>query len=345
MRIEFNTQGETLEGLRTLLYIVERELASRNPQTDKDVAPQMPAAEESKYRGAVFDPDTGVVLTRPEAADFGVTIKNGALDARQAFGGAHPLSDEANVISRANNGNPLPPTPPSAAATAPAVSTPAPSAATGAANGLPTPPAPITPPAPASPGVAAERDSNGDPYDARIHSEARTKNNDGSWRFRRKLDEAVKASVLAEIRSAPVGSAVQFGNGAVPPPPPPPPVVVPPPPPPVTLPAPTVHVPPPPPPRMRDTSQPEVLPSVNPTAAGQAQSSGIAGTSAAGTVSGGITFRDLVIKLNVAIAAGKLSQEALQIACAEIGLDSPSALASPQFAHLAATLDAKLFPA
>ncbi len=47
-----------------------------------------------------------------------------------------------------------------------------------------------------------ERDAAGIPWDARVHSETRKKNADGTWRFRRNLDEAVKAAVLGELRAA-----------------------------------------------------------------------------------------------------------------------------------------------
>ncbi|MDE2202692.1 MAG: hypothetical protein KGJ38_08190, partial [Burkholderiaceae bacterium] len=62
---------------------------------------------------------------------------------------------------------------------------------------VPTPPTAAAAPA-AAPGV--ELDKNGLPWDPRIHAGTKTKNADGSWRALRGVDEAVKASVEADIR-------------------------------------------------------------------------------------------------------------------------------------------------
>lgn len=78
---------------------------------------------------------------------------------------------------------------------------PPPVAPTGA---VPIPPAPpsgvasATPPAPvASP---ADRDVNGLPWDGRIHASTRVRNADGSWRAKRNVDDALVATVTAELR-------------------------------------------------------------------------------------------------------------------------------------------------
>lgn len=47
--------------------------------------------------------------------------------------------------------------------------------------------------------ASGEVDKNGLPWDERIHSSNRGKNADGTWRFRRGLDEKVKTKVLAEL--------------------------------------------------------------------------------------------------------------------------------------------------
>lgn len=68
--------------------------------------------------------------------------------------------------------------------------------AVAAAGTLTAPPAPTTP----AVNTAVSTDARGTPWDARVHSETRKTNADGSWRFRRNLDEAVKAAVMAELR-------------------------------------------------------------------------------------------------------------------------------------------------
>lgn len=356
MRIEFHTDRETVAELRLIIYVCEQAIAAHErqiAQLNRRVAdesagqfalnvpgfgapfanfiPPAPPPVDNAFvapgaqQFSTVDPNTGEVISAHELARraFGADFtKEPGLTAAEAFGRFTP----AGAVT---------------AATAPAVPPVAAPAAVSSSTNLPPVP---TLPANALPVGVVERDANGDPYDARIHSEARTKNNDGSWRFRRKLDEAVKAQVLAEIRSAPVG-LVQPNGGAVPPPPPPPAAVVPPPPPPppVTLPVP---VPPPPAARLPDPPVAVVVPPppVNPTVTAPVPPSATAASSAAATASGPITFRDLVVKLNKAMAAGTVTQESLQLACVELGLDSPAALHSPEYAHLAASLDKMLFP-
>jgi len=58
-----------------------------------------------------------------------------------------------------------------------------------------------------------DRDSDGLPWDERIHSSGRVKSSDGRWRQRRGVDKVVLATVTAALR----------GEVAAPPPPPPPP--------------------------------------------------------------------------------------------------------------------------
>lgn len=63
-----------------------------------------------------------------------------------------------------------------------------------AAGTLTAPPAPITQ------GVSTA-DKAGIAWDARVHSETRKTNADGTWRFRRNLDEATKNAVMAELKA------------------------------------------------------------------------------------------------------------------------------------------------
>lgn len=80
----------------------------------------------------------------------------------------------------------------------------------------------------------AELDVNGLPWDARIHSSSKNKNQDGTWRYTRGGDTAERARVEAELRAG-TGSAQSDQT-----PPPPPPVdqqqQTPPPPPPIETP-------------------------------------------------------------------------------------------------------------
>lgn len=65
---------------------------------------------------------------------------------------------------------------------------------------VPPPPAP-TAPISTTPGhVSSDVDVNGLPWDHRIHAESKAKIADGSWRSKRNLDPAIKATVEAELR-------------------------------------------------------------------------------------------------------------------------------------------------
>ena len=73
-----------------------------------------------------------------------------------------------------------------------------------------------------------DRDTDGLPWDERIHSSGRVKSGDGRWRQRRGVDKAVLATVTAELSGAPAVPApppVQ-ATVPVPPPPAPPPVTM-----------------------------------------------------------------------------------------------------------------------
>lgn len=61
--------------------------------------------------------------------------------------------------------------------------------------------APITPPAPpAPPATDSALDARGFPWDPRIHSDKKTKNGDGTWRYRRGVKEDVIGPVEEELR-------------------------------------------------------------------------------------------------------------------------------------------------
>lgn len=68
----------------------------------------------------------------------------------------------------------------------------------------PAPPAPGAPSAPAPPATSApvvETDKNGLPWNAEIHAGSKAKNQDGTWRYKQKLDPAIKARVEAELKA------------------------------------------------------------------------------------------------------------------------------------------------
>lgn len=223
--------------------------------------------------------------------------------------------DPAVAFARGGNVVPLVPAPPAPIVTEAATSTMTPTLAPAATVALPPAPAAV----PAS--AAGERDSAGLPWDERIHSETRKTNADGTWRYRRNLDAGVKAAVTAELKLQygqqviPSQSVAAIANA-------------------LQLPASAPSVPPPPADNIRyDGMTPTVMPpppvstavSVPP-----APSLGVPGPDNAPVVpSGPVTsFRDLMTKVNQALAAGRLTQPQLAEACKASGLDSVSALAA-----------------
>lgn len=59
---------------------------------------------------------------------------------------------------------------------------------------------PSAPPAPAAPAAIAELDKNGLPWDVRIHADTKSKNQDGTWRYRRGVKDEVIRPVEEELR-------------------------------------------------------------------------------------------------------------------------------------------------
>jgi hypothetical protein len=214
-------------------------------------------------------------------------------------------------------------------------------ATTTAAGISPPPVAPIvtqTTNAPAAPitGPGIERDSEGLPWDARIHSETRKTNADGTWRYRRNLDAAVKAAVYAELKAsrpseqafANVVNPLIFDTVA----PSPPAAVAPPPP--VAA---EVVAPPPP---ASATVLPFPAPAAPPVSVPPATDVGVPNTGQPPVVQTVTSFRDLMQKVNVALAAGKLTQPQLAEACKLAGVDSVTALAAQPM--LVPTVDVNL---
>ena len=89
------------------------------------------------------------------------------------------------------------------------VEVPKPAAPSASAGSVPTPP----PVAPAPPALATSLDSAGLPWDERIHSSSKNTVADGTWRRKRGVDEALVASVEAELRAL-MGNAPAAGAGA-----------------------------------------------------------------------------------------------------------------------------------
>lgn len=63
----------------------------------------------------------------------------------------------------------------------------------------------------------AELDTNGLPWDARIHSGSKGKNQDGSWKSLRNVDKTIVPGIEAELRAQVAGAAT---TSDIPPPPP-----------------------------------------------------------------------------------------------------------------------------
>lgn len=197
----------------------------------------------------------------------------------------------------------------------------------------PAPPAPVIippappaiPPAPGAPLTAAERDTAGVPYDARIHNKSRTKKQDGSWKLAKGIDPAVVAAVLAEIRG-PLGIPVAPAVG-------------------MTTPSVTgvvssagTMVPPAPPVPPAPSASAAPLAAIPP--APQSTAPNLA-----------ITFRDVMKKVTENQTAGRLNKAQIDHALAQVGFkpDELAPLVMPANAQLLAAfnslIDAALVPA
>lgn len=237
------------------------------------------------------------------------------------FGGVLPLDTQTGTP-------PIPPvntSPPAPAPLAPVVPL---------AASAPTVTAGAAPSVANAASVGGERDSKGYLWDARIHSETKKKNADGTWRFRRNLDEKVKTSVLAELNAALGGAApaptFQPAAGvtsAVPVPPAPAAVPVPP--------APTAPVPVPPVPAAGNVPAPPVtatvVPFPNQTPAAPAvpvPPAANVGVPNAGLPDVVSSFRELIQLVNISISRGAMTQAQLSEACAHVKVESVTGLAS-----------------
>ena len=133
------------------------------------------------------------------------------------------LSSGTVLPHPAPSAQPAPIVAPSTVAVAPVPTAPvatldiSPAPTTAFAQPAPIAPAPVTTAAPptASPAASGsvERDAKGMPWDGRIHASSKAKVADGSWRYKRGVDDTTIAPIEAEIRAAlaaPVGGSPAF---------------------------------------------------------------------------------------------------------------------------------------
>ncbi len=168
-----------------------------------------------------------------------------ALTALQGIPGvAHQMSHIAHD-DRPDVGAPEAPLPPIVPPPAPAAPPTVDTAAIFGGQQVPSPapatPVPPVPPATLNAAAAAGYgpfDKDGLPWDARIHSETKSMNKDGSWRQRRNMPEGYKETIEAELKAAlaaapagvassPAGTAAPVAAPIAPPAPPAPPVAPP----------------------------------------------------------------------------------------------------------------------
>lgn len=211
----------------------------------------------------------------------------------------------------------------------PAAAAAAPNASTAAT------PTGTAPAATSTPGATSgvELDKNGMPHDVRIHSENKAKVQDGSWRYRRNLDPAVKAQVEAELRAV---MALPAGAGAAPAPNAP--SQAPAPSAPHSASAAPVPTPTPPAPGYAAPAAPSPLPSTPAT--------GAAVPTATGSGVPINSFVDFVGRIGVLIAEQKLTQPEVAAACLANGVtDLPLLATRPDLVpNVVATVNAMLAP-
>lgn len=181
MQILCDLDTETLAGLRNALYLIEQTIDARGGFIRDDEMPPsaqmvcgVPCVLASDVpTGTTETPPAGLGFGEPSVTSIQIANGNGTVDnsAPPALLTTQSIASPATIVPAA------------------------PSASVPAA----APPAALTPNS-LTVALAAELDSAGLPWDARIHSDTHKKNADGSWRFRRNLDEAVKVTVLMELK-------------------------------------------------------------------------------------------------------------------------------------------------
>lgn len=171
----------------------------------------------------------------------------------------------------------------------------------------------------------SDRDFDGLPWDARIHSSNKKKSADGRWMKRRGVSNDTVGKVQAELRAAlaanpaPPASAVTPASPVTAPPPPAAPV------------APLAPVPPAPapvpgntPPPVSTASPPAAAPTsapLPPEAIAQAQAAAVTGTGQFQEgPSAAVVFTGVMREMTTHQASGKLTQEDVASCCAAVGI-------------------------
>lgn len=205
MQLHVDTDTESVAGLMLLSRLLI-DYANMKAQQDKalrDPNHQLAAYAEGlrayeHHAGQFGTPDTRVTSAMPElAADFKVSAEP---DPAVIFGkfpvptGASPTPPFANVV-------PLFPQP---ALNLPGTTGPAPlSVNTVVPQGVSSPGQSTVTPAAAAPGVAsAEVDSQGIPWDERIHSSSKKRKGDGTWILKRGVDHTLAQTITAQLMAA-----------------------------------------------------------------------------------------------------------------------------------------------
>lgn len=191
------------EDLQKIVTLLEAFLAPESPQQQINTI----SIEDNPATGAPDECDTKKAFGERDVHFTG----HGMLDPVAAFGpnvaGGAPSIADAATPTIVPVAAPTITTPPSATLPVPNIASLPPA--------LPT--APAVPPVVPPPENLAQIDKNGLPWDARIHSETRSMNKDGTWRNKRGVDPALIAHVEAELRGVPTPPTPAEAFGAIPP--------------------------------------------------------------------------------------------------------------------------------
>lgn len=306
MQISINTDDWTKADATGLAALIEAHFPGlhRGGQTisslNIEVTERIRAAAENGYEGstAMNGTVTGEVAPPPITMEMDGVIYNSltgeVIEPAAAFGAeAAPLPPGVEAASPAQAFVPQP------------------------EGGAPS----VAPPAPgAAPAVALDKE--GLPWDARIHAGSKTFKADGTWKARKNLDDATKASVTAELRAVMAAPAPQAPAA----PPPPSPAAAPnaAPPPPVSAESAAVALTASPVPPA--SSPPVLARSLTPeqqAAANAAQAAALANPAGAAPLPPAVQFANIIRKVNSLQSAGKLTVMDVTSACEGVGLTQP----------------------
>lgn len=177
-----------------VLANVQKLLASAEP-SHLTVADETDTAREVRLSRLVGEAQAWAGTVPPigqDAPDIGATPED--IKAREVFAPLVPAGAPSIAGAAQSQTAPVAP-PPAAGVSLPTVP------ATCAPPTVPVAPAPLAPAAPPSPAGGVALDSDGLPWDARIHAGSKGTNKDGRWTAKRNLnDGAYIAAVQAELR-------------------------------------------------------------------------------------------------------------------------------------------------